>query len=87
MMEANDGNAAMRNVQIFGTGCAKCRQLAANVRTAVVELDIQCEAHEVKDLDEILKAGVMLTPALAIDGQVKAVGRVPSVEEIKRMLG
>jgi small redox-active disulfide protein 2 len=76
----------MKTVQIFGTGCARCQELAENARQAVARLGIECAVQAVKDLDAILRAGVMLTPALAVDGKVVAVGKVPTVEEIIRML-
>ena len=73
-------------VQILGTGCPKCRKLAENAEAAAKALEIDCEIEKVTDLNEIMKFGVMLTPALAIDGQVKVVGKVPSPDEIKQML-
>ncbi len=76
----------MRTIQVFGTGCAKCRQLAANARAAVAELGIECDVREVKDIAAIVAAGVMFTPALAVDGKVVAAGKVPAVDEIKRRL-
>ena len=76
----------MMKVQILGTGCPKCKKLAENTQTALKEAGIECEIVKVTDINEIMKFGVMLTPALAVDGQVKVVGKVPSPEEIKRML-
>jgi len=76
----------MMKVQILGTGCPKCKKLAENAQTAVKEAGIECEIIKVTDINEIMKFGVMLTPALAVDGQVKVVGKVPSPEEIRRML-
>jgi small redox-active disulfide protein 2 len=77
----------MNKIQILGTGCPKCRQLAENVAEAVRNLGVQCEIEKVTDINEIMKFGVMMTPALAVDGQVKVVGQVPTVERIKAMLG
>jgi len=76
----------MKKVQILGTGCPKCRKLAENAQAAVKAAGIECEVVKVTDISEIMQFGVMLTPALAIDGQVKVVGKVPSPEEIKKML-
>ncbi len=76
----------MKKVQILGTGCPKCKKLAENAQAAVKDAGIECEVIKVTDINEIMKFGVMLTPALAVDGQVKVVGKVPSPDEIKRML-
>jgi small redox-active disulfide protein 2 len=73
-------------LQILGTGCAKCKTLAENTRKAVNEMGLDAEIEKVEDLRQIVQFGVMLTPALAVDGDVKIVGRVPSPEEIKRLL-
>jgi small redox-active disulfide protein 2 len=76
----------MTKIQILGTGCPKCNKLAENARAAVESAGVECEVEKVTDINEIMKFGVMLTPALAIDGQVKVVGKVPSPDEIKKML-
>ena len=76
----------MKKIQILGTGCSKCEKLTANAEAAASELGIEYEIEKVKDLGEIMKFGVMLTPALAINGAVKTVGKVPSTDEIKKML-
>ncbi len=76
----------MKKIQILGTGCPKCKKLAENVQTATEDAGIECAIIKVTDINEIMKFGVMLTPALAIDGQVQVVGRVPSPDEIKKML-
>jgi small redox-active disulfide protein 2 len=76
----------MKKVQVLGTGCAKCNQLAENARMAVHQLGLQCEVVKVSDIKEIMDFGVMITPALAIDGNVKTSGKLLSVEEIKEML-
>jgi small redox-active disulfide protein 2 len=73
-------------VQILGTGCPKCKKLAENAAEAVAGLGLACDVEKVTDINEIMTFGVMMTPALAIDGQVKVVGKVPSPEEIKKML-
>jgi len=73
-------------IQILGTGCPKCKKLAENVQIAAKDAGLECEIVKVTDINEIMKFGVMLTPALAVDGQVKVVGKVPSPEEIKKIL-
>ena len=74
-------------IQIIGPGCPKCRQLAANAEQAAREAGIDAVIEKVTDLGRIMDLGVMLTPALAVDGQVKVSGHVASVEEIKALLG
>ena len=76
----------MKRIQILGTGCPKCRALAANAEAAAKALGIEYSIEKVTDIREILKFGVMLTPALAVDGVVKMAGKVPSADEIKKML-
>ena len=76
----------MKKIEVLGTGCAKCKRLFANVQEAVKDSKIAAEVVKVEELDEIVNRGVMLTPALFINGEVRAEGRVPSVEEIKDML-
>ena len=73
-------------VQILGTGCPKCKKLAENAEAAIQDAGVECQVEKVTDINEIMKFGVMLTPALAIDGQVKVVGKVPSPDEIKKLL-
>ncbi len=73
-------------IQILGTGCAKCNQLYQNAQQAVAELAVDAELEKVTDLNAIMAFGVMVTPALAIDGQVKTSGKVPSAEAIKDMI-
>jgi small redox-active disulfide protein 2 len=76
----------MTKIEILGTGCAKCKRLYANVQEAVKDLKITAEVVKVEELDEIINRGVMLTPALFINGELAAEGRVPCVDEIKTML-
>ncbi len=76
----------MKKLQILGTGCPKCKKLAENTEAAARDLDIEYEIEKVTDINEIIKFGVMMTPALAVDGEVKSVGKVPSVEEVKNLL-
>ncbi len=74
-------------VQILGTGCPKCRKLAELAETAVKELGVEAEIVKVTDLNDIMDFNVMITPALAVDGEVKSAGRIPGLEEIKGWLG
>lgn len=73
-------------IQILGTGCPKCQKLAETAKVAAEELGRQYELEKITELNEIMKFGVMMTPGLAVDGQVKSMGKVPSVEEVKKML-
>ncbi len=72
-------------IQVLGPGCAKCTQLAENVATAARELGIEYEMQKVVDFNQIMSFGVMMTPALVVDGEVKCVGKVPSLTELKGM--
>ena len=76
----------MKKIQILGTGCPKCKKLAENAEAAAKELGIEFEIEKVTDINEIMKFGVMMTPALAVDGEVKVVGKVLSQDEIKKIL-
>lgn len=76
----------MKKIEILGTGCPKCEKLAQTAEEAAKQSGVEYELIKIKDITEILKFGVMITPALAIDGEVKVAGKVPSVEEIKAML-
>jgi len=77
----------MKKIQILGTGCPKCTKLTENTEVAAKELDIEHEIEKVTDINEIMKFGVMVTPVLVVDGEVKAAGKVPSAKEMKRILG
>jgi len=76
----------MVKIEVLGTGCAKCKSLLKNVEKAVHESGASAEIVKVDSIQEIMNRGIMMTPGLYIDGEVKAMGRVPSVEEIKKML-
>ena len=73
-------------IEILGVGCPKCKQLTANAEAVVKEMNIQAEISKVTDIDKITGYGVMMTPALAIDGKVVSVGKVLNKEEIKNIL-
>jgi small redox-active disulfide protein 2 len=76
----------MTTIQIFGPGCSKCKQLQANAEQAIGELGLEATIEKVEDINKMVECGVMMTPALAIDGQVKFSGKVASAEEIKGLL-
>ncbi len=76
----------MRKIQILGTGCPKCKTLVENAETACRGLGLDFELEKVDDINRILEFGVMMTPALVVDGEVRAVGKVLSEEEIKSIL-
>ena len=76
----------MRKLQILGTGCPKCKQLSEAAEQAAREVGIEYEIEKVTDVMEIMQFGVMMTPALVVDGDIKVAGKVPSVAEIRQML-
>jgi len=76
----------MKKLQILGTGCPKCKMLAANAEVAAKALGIEHTIEKVTDINQIMSFGVMMTPALAVDGVVKVVGKVPDPDAIKAML-
>jgi small redox-active disulfide protein 2 len=76
----------MKKIQILGVGCPKCKQLAACAEQAAKELGLEYELEKVTEINEIMKFGVMMTPALAIDGKVKSVGKVLTLVEMKKVL-
>lgn len=76
----------MKKIQILGTRCPKCIKLSENAKKAADEAGAAYGIEKVTDINKIMDMGVMMTPALAIDGEVKSVGKVLSVEEIKKLL-
>ena len=76
----------MVKIQILGTGCPKCKKLTENAEKVARELDGNYEIIKVTDINEIMKFGVMMTPGLAVNDEVKSVGKVLSPEEIKKIL-
>ncbi len=73
-------------IEILGTGCAKCKATEKIVKQAVEELGIQAEVVKVEDLQDIVDRGVMMTPAVVVDGEIKIVGHTPTVDEIKKII-
>jgi small redox-active disulfide protein 2 len=76
----------MKTIQVFGPGCARCKQTEQLVRIALKDLGLEAEVVKVSDYQEMAAAGVMATPAVAIDGTIKASGRIPTLAEIKGWL-
>jgi small redox-active disulfide protein 2 len=70
-------------IEIYGTGCAKCNNLTALIRMIAKGMGVSAEVAQITDMTEILNAGIMMTPALVINGDTKSLGRVPSPDEIK----
>lgn len=73
-------------IEVFGTGCAKCKRLERNVNEALVKAGVRAEVIKIEDLGAITDRGIMVTPALAIDGEVKLMGKVPSVDELVEII-
>ena len=73
-------------IEILGTGCPKCKKLAELAEQAVKESGIEAEIIKITEINEIMNYGVMITPALVIDGEIKSTGKIPSIEEIKNWL-
>jgi len=73
-------------IQILGTGCPKCKQLYENAEKAAIEAGVDYQMEKVEDIMKIMEFGVMMTPAIAIDGDVKSAGKVLTSEEIKKIL-
>jgi small redox-active disulfide protein 2 len=83
---SDDKEHGMKLLQVLGTGCAKCTKLKQNVEVAVEEMGVEATVEKIEDINQITSFGVMMTPALAIDGEVKLVGKVASPDEIKQLL-
>jgi small redox-active disulfide protein 2 len=73
-------------IQVLGPGCAKCKKLADITESVAKKLELDFEMEKVTDIKQIMKLGVMTTPALALDGDIKIVGKVPSENELKKIL-
>jgi len=72
-------------IEILGTGCPKCKKLFQNAKEAVKDLNLEAEVIKVEDIQKIMNAGVMMTPALTVDGEVRSAGKVLSVDELKKI--
>lgn len=84
--ETTNGGKTMKTIQILGAGCPKCKALLANAEEAVKASGIDATVEKVEKITEIMAFGVLSTPALAVDGEVKSAGKVLSAEEIKERL-
>ena len=73
-------------IKVLGTGCPKCNMLYRSCQQAVEQLQLDAELEKVEDINQIIAMGVMLTPALAVDGEIKFSGKAPGVDELKRIL-
>lgn len=76
----------MKKIEILGTGCKKCNDLAEVAKKAAESMGIEYELEKVTDIQKIMEYGVMMTPALVVDGEVKVAGKVPSIDDIKKYL-
>ena len=76
----------MRQIKVLGPGCRRCEQLAATTKEAADQLGIDYKFEKVKDVAKLADYGVMMTPGLVVDGEVKSQGKVPSLDEIKALL-
>ncbi len=85
-MDINNLKPAKMNIQILGTGCAKCKTLEQRVKEVVSEASVDAEVTKVEDIVEIMKFGVMSTPGLVIDGKVVMSGSLPSKEALKELI-
>jgi len=74
------------NIEILGTGCPKCKKTVANAEKAVKELGVDAEIVKVDKIDDIMNYGIMMTPALAIDGEVKIAGKIPDPKQIAKWI-
>ena len=76
----------MKQILILGPGCKKCRTLTTLCEQVAAEMNLDCKIDKVTDIKEIISFGVMMTPGLVVDGEVKLVGKVPPVEELKKLI-
>ena len=76
----------MKKIQILGTGCPKCKKLEELTRDVAGQMGLECQIDKVEDIQKIMAYGVMMTPALVVDGQVKITGKLPDTEELKKLI-
>jgi len=76
----------MKQIKILGTGCPKCNKLYDEIKKAAEQIELECVIEKVTDIMEITRYGVMMTPALVVDDEVKVVGKIPSHDEIVKMI-
>ena len=76
----------MKEVKVLGPGCAKCEELLEQTKAAISEMGLECDLQKITDITQIASYGVMMTPALIVDGEVKLSGKVPSLDNLKKLL-
>lgn len=76
----------MKTIAVYGSGCAKCKETEELVKKAIAETGVEAEVNKISDIKDMMRAGIMLTPAVSIDGVVKASGRVPKLDELKHWI-
>ncbi len=76
----------MKDIKVLGPGCPKCSRLEEQTRRAAQELGLDCNIEKVTNMQEIISYGIMMTPALVVDGEVKTYGKVPDIEDLKKMI-
>lgn len=76
----------MKRITVYGPGCAKCKDAEEIVRRAVAESGVEAEINKVSDLKDMMRAGIMSTPAVSVDGHIKVTGRVPKLDEVKNWI-
>jgi small redox-active disulfide protein 2 len=86
-LRQNPIRGKVMKLEILGTGCVKCKKLEELARETVKELGIDAEVVKVQDIKAIMAYGVMVTPALVVDGEVKVAGKIPTRDEIKKWIG
>ncbi len=74
-------------IEVFGPGCPKCQEVEKSVRDAVTELNVQADIEKVRDVMKMAEAGIMIPPAIRINGKIKCSGRVPKIDEVKAWIG
>ncbi len=87
ILQYNAGGHPVKRIQVLGAGCPTCEKLKRNAEVAVRELGIEATVEKISDMAAIIALGALLTPALAVDGEVKVAGKVPSPEDIKKLFG
>lgn len=76
----------MKDIKVLGPGCAKCQELFNTTQEAIKDIGLECTIEKITDIMEIMNYGVMMTPALVVDGEVKVTGKVPSIDELKKLI-
>jgi len=76
----------MKEIKILGTGCPKCQKLAEVVESVAREMNIDYKLEKVTDINKIMNFGIMITPALVVEGEIKIAGKIPKTDDIKKML-